>query len=417
MENAASIPKVDVNAVKWLFEPAHIDNFLRALETKSFLHLPGKLGKFKHLITWSELSTVLEQHRMTSPRLTLFKKGQQIDQHLYLEQEGPFRTEYRVRSQLITELQAGATLILNHFDDFSTATQELAQELEWALRTEVHANLYAGWGSDNGFDLHRDEHDTLILQVAGNKRWTIHRPNESHPFKAENDTVLKPPDPPLWDDDLEDGSLLYIPKGWWHVAVPQNEPTLHLTMTIRSPSGIDFLQWLANLMMSKTVFPMDLPHLADEAEAERYSTEMLKELTRDWSPGLVSRFLSYRDAKVKPRPHVNLSILPFLRDSDLPASAFVRLTVPRQLRLTDSPNNAVRFEANGKMWTFPCSMVAALALLNDYRWHVMSELRASTVDPTELKQMLIDLVLGGIVKIDCEDANGRDAAKADESIG
>src|ERR1035438_5466832 len=152
MENAASIPNVDATAIKWLFEPASFDSFLRAWGTKTFLHLRGELGKFKHLITWSELSTVLEQHRMMPPRLILFKKGQHIDQELYLEPEGHFRTEYRVRSQFITELRAGATLILNHIDDFNTATQELAQELEWALGTGVHANLYAAWGPDNGFN-------------------------------------------------------------------------------------------------------------------------------------------------------------------------------------------------------------------------------------------------------------------------
>jgi ribosomal protein L16 Arg81 hydroxylase len=413
MEKAVSIPNIDVSAVKWLFEPASVDSFLRAWGTKSFLHLSGEFGKFNHLITWSELSRVLEQHRMMPPRLILIKKGRQIDQQLYLEPEGPFRTEYRVRSQFITELRAGATLILNHIDDFSTATQELAQELEWALRTGVHANLYAGWGSDNGFDLHRDEHDTLILQVAGKKRWAIHRPNERHPFKTENDTLLRPTGPPLWNGNLEDGSLLYIPRGWWHVAVPQDEPTLHLTMTIRNPSGIDFLQWLANLMTSKSVCPMDLPHLNGESEAERFSREMLGELTREWSPSLMSTFLAHRDVKVKPRPHVNLSIIPFLKNSDLPTSGSVRLTVPRQLRLANDPSSAVQFEANGRTWTFPCSMVAALALLNDYRWHSVSELRASIADSAKLKQMLIDLVLGGVVKVDCEDPNGTRLTKSE----
>jgi len=417
MEDSASILNVDVGAVKWLFEPNYQERFLQALETKSFLHLPGETGKFNHLITWSELSTILEKHRMTPPRLILFKKGKQIDQHLYLEQESSFRTEYRIRSQLITELRAGATLILNHLDDFSTATQELAQELEWVLHTGVHANLYAGWGADNGFDLHRDEHDTLILQVAGKKHWTIHRPDERHPFKTENDAALRPTDSPLWDGTLEDGSLLYIPKGWWHIAVPQNEPTLHLTMSILSPTGIDFLQWLANQMTSKMVCPRDLPRSVDVAGAEEYSAEMLKELTTDWGPNLVSRFLAHRDANIKPRPHVDLSIIPFLRDSNLPVSAFVRLSAARRLRLTNSHEDAIRFEASGKLWTFPYSMVAALALLNDYRWHSMSELRDSIGAPLELTQMLVDLVLGGIVKIVCADPSGRASAKANDGNG
>src|SRR5271154_2078951 len=138
MEAASSTAKVDLRAVKWLFEPADPDSFLRAWRMKSFLHFAGASDRFDHLITWSQLSTLLEQHRMTSPRLVLFKKGQKLDQHLYLEPDSKFRSEYRVRRQMITELQAGATLILNHFDDFNTATQELAQEFEWALRTGVH---------------------------------------------------------------------------------------------------------------------------------------------------------------------------------------------------------------------------------------------------------------------------------------
>jgi len=297
MEAASSTAKVDLRAVKWLFEPADPDSFLRAWRMKSFLHFAGASDRFDHLITWSQLSTLLEQHRMTSPRLVLFKKGQKLDQHLYLEPDSKFRSEYRVRRQMITELQAGATLILNHFDDFNTATQELAQEFEWALRTGVHANLYAGWGTDCGFELHQDEHDALILQVAGKKRWTIYRPKQCQISGIESPTEQRPTDPPIWDDNLEDGSILYIPKGWWHLAVPQNEPTLHLTVTISNSSGIDFLQWVTHLMKSKTAFSKELPHLASEIEIETYSTELLKELTVGLSPKFLARYLAHWTAR------------------------------------------------------------------------------------------------------------------------
>ena len=45
---------------------------------------------------------------------------------------------------------------------------------------------------------------------------------------------LDKPDAPLWEGMLEDGDLLYIPRGWWHVATPLDEPTLHLTVGVNN---------------------------------------------------------------------------------------------------------------------------------------------------------------------------------------
>ena len=45
---------------------------------------------------------------------------------------------------------------------------------------------------------------------------------------------------------LEAGDLLYIPRGWWHVAMPLDEPTLHLTVGVNNLTGADFLRWFAD---------------------------------------------------------------------------------------------------------------------------------------------------------------------------
>ena len=44
-----------------------------------------------------------------------------------------------------------------------------------------------------------------------------------------------PPPGAALDEILHPGDLLYIPKGCYHVAVPMNEPALHLTVSIRNP--------------------------------------------------------------------------------------------------------------------------------------------------------------------------------------
>jgi len=52
--------------------------------------------------------------------------------------------------------------------------------------------MYAGWRTNNGFDLHFDDHDTMILQVFGRKRWQVFNPTRLHPFKKDAEEAVKP---------------------------------------------------------------------------------------------------------------------------------------------------------------------------------------------------------------------------------
>jgi hypothetical protein len=44
-----------------------------------------------------------------------------------------------------------------------------------------------------------------------------------------------PPAGALLDQTLQPGDLLYIPRGCYHVAMPMNEPALHLTLAVKNP--------------------------------------------------------------------------------------------------------------------------------------------------------------------------------------
>jgi hypothetical protein len=84
----------------------------------------------------------------------------------------------------------------------------------------------------------------------------------------------------LWEGTLEDGDLLYIPRGWWHVALPLAEPTLHLTVGIHNRTGLDLLRWLAERMRASETFRRDLPRMSSAQVRAEHAARM-----RD--PGLV----------------------------------------------------------------------------------------------------------------------------------
>src|SRR5437764_302107 len=77
---------------------------------------------------------------------------------------------------------------------------------------------------------------------------------------------------------LEDGDLLYIPRGWRHMVVPLAEPTLHLSFDWRNPTGHDFLRWLQQELHAHPVLSRDLPAAGDAAGEAEYIERLRAEL-------------------------------------------------------------------------------------------------------------------------------------------
>ena len=151
----------------------------------------------------------------------------------------------RVRAANLTgALRDGATLVLDAVDELHAPITQLAESLESVFRVRIQVNAYAGWRTSHGFDLHWDDHDVFILQIAGRKNWKIYGMTRKYPLTRDVEPATRKPDTPLWEGMLEDGGLLYIPRGWWHVATPLDEPTLHLTVSgLNNPNGADLLSW------------------------------------------------------------------------------------------------------------------------------------------------------------------------------
>jgi ribosomal protein L16 Arg81 hydroxylase len=156
----------------------------------------------------------------------------------------------------------GATLIIDSIDQFFRPLRHLTSNLGYAFHSHTTANLYAAWHKDNGFTLHWDKQDTLIVQVSGRKRWKVYSPTFRYPLPPLNTEFDPPPGPsdkPIFDMVLEDGHLLHLPRGHWHVAYPTNEPSLHLTITVAPATGLDFLKWIAERLITQTEVRMNIP--------------------------------------------------------------------------------------------------------------------------------------------------------------
>ena len=114
---------------------------------------------------------------------------------------------------LTAELSGGATLVFSGCEEVHPPLRELCVSLEMLFHRRVVANLYAGWRRDNGFDIHFDTQDVIILQVSGRKRWKVWGPTLTYPIEKYVPNRSCGPAPvsePLWDCVLEPGGMLHI---------------------------------------------------------------------------------------------------------------------------------------------------------------------------------------------------------------
>ena len=134
----------------------------------------------------------------------------------------------------------GATLVLNALEKVWPPCRDLAREVEGAIGIYTSMNMYFTPPHSRGFDPHFDYEDVFIIQVNGRKKWRVWEPDEAvgQQRLPLNDARSKPGKSAVPTTEpkavlLEPGDVLYIPRGWPHVAETEGEsPSIHITMTL-----------------------------------------------------------------------------------------------------------------------------------------------------------------------------------------
>jgi ribosomal protein L16 Arg81 hydroxylase len=380
-----------------IVSPLGTDTFLRDYWLKTFVHIPGKAGRFTDLVTWTELNAILEQHRLMPPRLKLFKDGQAIDPAHYLT-PAMFGVPRLDAGGLALCLAQGASLILDDAQELAPRVQELMQFFQDALHTDTFTNLYAGWHSQKAFDMHWDPQEAIVLQLSGKKRWKVYRPTRLHPLKNDVEAPQQPAGEPVWEGIMADGDVLYIPRGWWHVAFPLNEPSLHLTVSLTPPTGMDYLGWVVSKLRHHAGARASL---APDAAA-RSTDDISKLLAGLVNAQSVSDFLGEWDANIRPSPHIRLPNAPYEQLSAVTDDSRIRLASLHRLSFTTRGEN-FEFIAGGRLWTVPKSLQPALAKLHNAHAFTVAELAAALSAPSakaDLFKSLNVLAGAGVVLVE-----------------
>jgi lysine-specific demethylase/histidyl-hydroxylase NO66 len=205
----------------------------------------NEAGRFDDLLSEADVERLICSTAIRYPAFRLVKEGGQID-------VGQYTSDVRWRpplsavadvGRILAEWEEGATIVLQALHVNWRPIAVFCRELERDLGQPTQTNAYYTPRGSQGFAVHHDTHDVFVLQVAGEKRWTVYEPLLELPLKDQRySEALGRAGDPTHELTLRAGDTLYLPRGWLHEAATSDADSLHLTVGINTYTWMDALR-------------------------------------------------------------------------------------------------------------------------------------------------------------------------------
>ncbi|MGC4936598.1 cupin domain-containing protein [Kribbella sp. DT2] len=338
---------------------------------------------FADLFSLAAVDELLSRRGLRTPFLRVAKNGSVVGDNQFTGSGGVgAEIGDQIRDDKVAALFAsGHTVVLQALHRTWPALVDFSTQLASEAGHPVQINAYITPSESQGFAAHYDVHDVFVLQVAGEKHWTVHEPVHLDPLRNQPWTdhskaiaEAAREQQPVVDAVLRPGDALYVPRGFLHSAKALGGVSAHLTIGLHTMTRYLLIQELAALAANevdlRTALPLgfnpgDPAQLAPELEkVVALFTDHLHTATPDDLADRLRRrtWSGNRPAPLAPLAH---------------AAAITNLRVGTKLRLRPglnhhlvpgSPSAApasggtpVRLHLPDRTITFPSETVGALA--------------------------------------------------------
>lgn len=265
-----------------LIAPVSCSTFFERYWERESLHVSRHDdSRFRHILTLSDLDDYLTRSDLRYPAVRLVQTGRTFPVSSYTTSFslGTYRSSELIRSELVlSHYHSGATILVQLAHLSLPPLRPLVAALERFLGFAVEMNVYLTPPRSQGFTAHFDNHSVLVVQLSGEKTWKLYGERAVQPLLRDRfQRGRDDPGSERLSVLLTPGSVLYVPRGQYHSASTNEEPSLHLTIGLFPPTWLD-------------IFQMHLAMLADDwTEFRRAPTDY------QGADALVSRCVSTFD--------------------------------------------------------------------------------------------------------------------------
>jgi len=251
-------------------------NFLADVRGKEWLHLENSSGTIKDLVNWDDVGQLLDLEVWNHQNLLLVQDTRPVPPQAYCEQivdRTGIRQLVPIFEKVGQHLANGASLVLNDVESLLPKVRVITDVLTTELSCKVAANIYVSQQNHQAFDSHYDKTDVIVLQTLGSKRWRIYEGQIESPvlhpmFSGESKEQLISLKGKVEREFLmQAGDLLYLPRGRFHDALATEGPSIHISIAISEPKGLDYLGLVMDEAVGDPIFREPIPIDPKEIDA------------------------------------------------------------------------------------------------------------------------------------------------------
>ncbi|MDX6281108.1 MAG: bifunctional lysine-specific demethylase and histidyl-hydroxylase [Kribbellaceae bacterium] len=332
-------------------------------------------GDYGDLFSLQAADELLSRRGLRTPFLRVAKNGTVVGDSQFTGPAGVgAEIGDQIRDDKVAALFAsGHTVVLQALHRTWPALVDFATQLASDAKHPVQINAYITPAESQGFSAHYDVHDVFVLQVAGEKHWTVHEPVHVDPLRNQPWTdhsqavaAAARDRAPVIDDVLRPGDALYVPRGFLHSAKALGGVSAHLTIGLHTMTRYLLVQELAALAADEPALRAALPLGFDPGDPSQLAgvlnevtallTKRIEQTTpEDLAPRLRRRTWSgNRPAPLPPLAHAAAI-------AALDAGTTVRLRAGLRFHLVDG--DPVRLQLADRTISLPKATYPAVAAL------------------------------------------------------
>ena len=241
---------------------------------------PDLPAPYDDLFSLEAADELLSRRGLRTPFLRIAKNGAVVGDGQFTGSGGVGADiADQIRDDKVAALFAsGHTVVLQALHRTWPALVDFATQLSADAGHPVQINAYITPAESQGFSAHYDVHDVFVLQVAGEKHWTVHEPVHVDPLRNQPWTdhskavaAAARDDAPVIDEVLRPGDALYVPRGFLHSAKALGGVSAHLTVGLHTLTRYLLVQELAALAADEASLRTALPLGFDPGDPEQLS--------------------------------------------------------------------------------------------------------------------------------------------------
>jgi ribosomal protein L16 Arg81 hydroxylase len=245
--------------------------------------LTAAAGDFGDLLSLAAVDELLSTRGLRTPFLRVAKDGKVVEASRFTRGGG---AGAEIGDQLADDRLAelfvdGSTQVLQGLHRTWPPLVEFGTRLATELGHPVQINAYVTPPQNKGFSPHFDVHDVFVLQVAGEKRWTIHEPVYEAPLRDQEwnryrgAVQRRATEEPAIDAVLRPGDALYLPRGWLHSAEALGDTSVHLTVGVHPVTRYALVEALTALAAEEPELRASLPLGVDVADPDQLGPDLV----------------------------------------------------------------------------------------------------------------------------------------------